>query len=89
MHPDQTVIKIEIPVNDEKKMEDFQALMEEWQNTQICYEQEVANKLGISIECAIDVCYLRTRSRWTPEKEKELIRLHAEGKPPNVLSGEF
>lgn len=37
-----------------------------------------------SQSCAADVRYLRSRSRWTQELEDELIRLHKEGKPPNM-----
>lgn len=45
----------------------------------------LAESLNITEACAADVIYLRTRNRWTPELEKELIRLHKEGNPPNVM----
>ena len=41
-------------------------------------------ELGVSERCAADVFYLRTRSRWTEELEKELILLHKNGNPPNM-----
>ena len=48
-------------------------------------EQELlAKELNVSTACAIDVHYLRTRNRWTEDLEAELIRLHQEGKPPNI-----
>lgn len=45
----------------------------------------LAENLSVTEACAADVMYLRTRNRWTPELEKELIRLHKEGNPPNVM----
>ncbi len=46
---------------------------------------ELSRTLGVSRSCANDVMYLRTRSRWTEELEAELIRLHKDGTPPNVM----
>ena len=49
-----------------------------------------AETLGVSFNDMSLVHYLRSRSRWTQEKEDYLIELAREGKPlPNVLSGEF
>jgi hypothetical protein len=48
------------------------------------YMRDLATELGVSVECAGDVWYLRTRSRHTPELEAELIALHAVGTPPNM-----
>jgi len=45
---------------------------------------DLAKELGVSKECASNVRYLRSRSRWTQELEDELIRLHKEGNPPNM-----
>jgi hypothetical protein len=45
---------------------------------------DLAKELGVTRECALDVWYLRGRSRHTPELEAKLIRLHNEGNPPNV-----
>ena len=39
---------------------------------------------GLSLNCAMDVSYLRTRSRHTPELEERLIREYAEGKQINI-----
>ena len=47
-------------------------------------EEEVTEKLGVSKGCAANALYLRTCSRWSPELEVELIRLHSEGKSPNM-----
>lgn len=50
-------------------------------------EEEVAalaQELQVSESCALDVLYLRTRSRWSEELEDELITLHRAGNPPNV-----
>jgi hypothetical protein len=46
--------------------------------------EALAQELGVSLTCAQDIEYLRTRSRWTPELEQELIDLHAKGEAPNM-----
>ena len=43
----------------------------------------------ISNACASKLLYLRTRSRWSIEKENELIRLDRNGSLPSVLDGDF
>ena len=48
------------------------------------YMKDLAVELGVSVDCAAAVWYLRTRSRHTPELEAELIALHAAGTPPTV-----
>jgi hypothetical protein len=48
------------------------------------YMRDLAAELGVSVSCAQDVWYLRTRSRHTPTLEAELIALHAAGNPPNM-----
>lgn len=44
-----------------------------------------AKKLGVELSAMNDIGYLRTRHRWTPELEAELIRLHNAGTPPNIM----
>lgn len=46
---------------------------------------EVARELRISDGAASDVVYLRTRSRWTPELETQLIADHRSGKIINIM----
>lgn len=85
MHPDNEVFSIEVPVNDSEAMKKFQIAEDEWQeamNEHIC---EIASELRISHDCALDVVYLRTRSRWSEENEAELIRLHSIGQAPNIM----
>lgn len=78
------VFVAEIPVNDPKAMEQFQELMDAVHDEQTAYIETLAKELNVSEQCATDVWYLRTRSRYTPELEQELIRLHEEGTPPNI-----
>ena len=52
----------------------------------------VQDRFTVSFETAENILYLRSRSRWTLEKEEELIRRDREGNPiksVTVLSGEF
>ena len=75
---------VEIPQN-EKGMAAFQDFMNDLQDSTNNYIVELAKELNVSITCARDVYYLRTRSRHSEENEKELIRLHSIGAPPNVF----
>jgi len=51
--------------------------------------QETAFEFGISVAAAEKILYLRERSRWTQEKEDELIRLARSGEElPGVMRGE-
>jgi len=60
---------------------------------QDCYDEELeimARELNISTQDASAILYLRSRSRWTQEKEDYLLKLAREHKKlPNVFSGEF
>jgi hypothetical protein len=58
--------------------------MDDWQDELNNYIKELAKELNVSERCAGDVWYLRGRSRWTQEKENELIRLYKERNPPNM-----
>ena len=84
MHPNYKVVAIEIPVNNPEKMDKFQDAMDLWQDEMVNHISDIANKLNISVSCAMDVVYLRSRSRWSQENEDELIRLHSIGKAPNI-----
>ena len=78
---EMTDFSVEIPVN---KMDQFQELMNTIHDETILYIQNLAKELGCSEQCAMDVWYLRTRSRHTPELEEKLITLHNQGTPPNM-----
>lgn len=62
----------------------FQQIMDEYYEEHKKYIRSLALELKVSVGCATDVLYLRSRSWHTDELEKELIRLHQEGNPPNV-----
>lgn len=46
---------------------------------------DIMEEHDVSRACAQDVIYLRTRSRHTPELEKQLIDTHKKGIPVNIL----
>ena len=86
MNSEYETFSIEIPVNEPEKMKAFQELM----NNQACemnqHIREVAEKLGVSEGVAQDIVYLRTRSRWSQEKENHLLALAKAGQPlPNIM----
>jgi hypothetical protein len=89
MHPDQQVFIGEIPIDNPEDMEKFQAAMDAYHGELYQYINKLAAELGISDHVAMDVWYLRTRSRWTQDLEDRLIRAAKSGKPcPCVTSGE-
>jgi hypothetical protein len=66
--------------------------MDLWQDSMDEEQRQIAQDLGVSEETASSIQYLRTRSRWTQEKENELIARDKAGNPMDpdlVLSGEF
>ena len=86
----QESFSIEIPINEEEAMDEFQKVMDDYHDETNRLIEEEANKLGISFFDMADIWYLRSRSRWTQEKEDYLIKLAKEGKElPNVLAGDF
>lgn len=69
----------------------FDAL-DESQEFMISEEKKIADMYGVSDDTASAIFYLRTRSRWTSEKENELVDRDKRGNPISlgvVLSGEF
>lgn len=84
MHPENKTFVTEIPVNDPQAMEQFQQSMDAYHDELNRYICDLARTLNVPEACAMDVWYLRTRSRWTPELEDRLIQLHLKGEPPNV-----
>ena len=74
--------------------EDFRKVLDESQEYMRGEERRLQKEYGITLNTASAIMYLRGRgrSRWTPEKEIELIE-HDHAKNPislgAVLSGEF
>lgn len=86
-HPDVQTIVFEIVGEMPKDAVD---LMNEIQDATANYISVEAERLGISEGAMADIFYLRTRSRWTQEKEDYLIHLALSGQTfPSILSGEF
>lgn len=71
-------------LKDQKKMNDLQQSMDAYFDAVEAGIKELAKELEISEDCAHDVYYLRTRSRWTQELENKLIDLHSKGIHPNM-----
>jgi hypothetical protein len=66
---------VNIPLDDEEAMNQFQKFMDLLWDENQKYTLELAQELGITENCASDIVYLRSRSRWTQEKENYLIWL--------------
>ena len=76
------VISIDNPTPE--ALDQLSELMAVVQDEMTEYIQKLAVELNVPEACAMDVYYLRTRSRWMPELEAELIQLHQQGTPPNM-----
>ena len=73
-----------------KTMKVLTKIMEQMQESMVTEQEEIAKELGVSYLCAAYIQYFRTRSRWTREKEQQLIDWDKTGKPlPNVCAGDF
>lgn len=87
-HPELDTFSISLSEEDLKnpeKMDAFQEAMNASMDAMSEYTDSLAQKLGVTDGCALDIVYLRSRSRWTQRMEDELIRLHKAGTPPNVF----
>jgi len=72
-------------IQEDGKMDEFQKAMNELADAQALYMQELAAELSISYVCAMNIVYLRSRSRWTQALEDELVRMDKAGEPePNM-----
>ncbi len=90
-HPKHETFAISLDNPSQEDMEKFSELMAEMQNAQDEAWEKEAKELGISFDAMVDIGYLRTRSRWTQEKENYLIGLAKQGlELPNIMewSGE-
>ena len=91
MKPGTKTFVVELPTDpNDPRWDTINKAMAEHQDNVQLYIEKLAKELGVSIHCAGCVHYLRGRSRWTQEKEDQLIQLDKEGKElPNVLAGEL
>ena len=80
---------LEIPIDDPVAMEQFQSLMDHMAEENWKYIKSEARRLGIGEGAASDIVYLRSRSRWTQEKEDYLIRLAKAGKALPFIMEDF
>lgn len=76
------VVSVENPT--QQDLEALSNVMAFAQSEMTKYVTQLAVELNVPEACAMDIYYLRNRSRWTPELEAELIRLHKEGNVPNM-----
>ncbi len=80
-----TSIIVEITDPNEKTWDALTQLMTEVNKGYDAEIRTIAKELHVSMSCASDVWYLRTRSRWSSELELRLIQEHVEGKKINIF----
>lgn len=77
---------VEMPdPNDAAAMEEFQKLMDMVNEETDKEIDSVMEKYGVDFETANAVVYLRSRSRWTQEKENELLEWKKTEPFPNIM----
>jgi hypothetical protein len=69
------IFSVEIPHDDEEAMKSFCESMDLLNQAMIDLSSKTAKELNVSDWCADNILYLRSRSRWTQEKENYLIWL--------------
>jgi len=75
-----------------ESQEELGRLLRASTETMEAVERDAKALYGVSDQTASAIVYLRSRSRWTEEKEMELVRRDLAGDPiplGTVLSGEF
>ena len=73
-------------VEEEGKLAEFNQFMDTLQDAYVVEAQGIQKQFGVSDSCALNIQYLRSRSRWTQELENELIRMDKEDKTqPNIM----
>jgi hypothetical protein len=89
-HKDLKAFGIQVPVGNPEKMEEFQELMDKINDKIVIYVQNLAKELNIPESLAAGLYYLRSRSRWSQEKENKIIDLHRKTGVTEfrILSGE-
>lgn len=68
-----------------KEMDDMQNYLNDIASKLQTDAEKLAIVRCVTVACAQDMLYLRTRNRWTKELEDQLIQLHLEGTPPNMF----
>lgn len=71
---EHTVFRIEVKDLTKETMKELNSAMYEWQAYMVEHTKEQAEKLGLTYAQAEEIVYLRSRSRWTQEKENEMIK---------------
>lgn len=89
-HPEMSSFSVDIGSMNDTQMEAFNEAMADYQDKMVEYIKKISSNLDIPYGLAADIYYLRTRSRWSQEKEDLLIRIHRETGETDfsVLSGE-
>lgn len=82
----QKTFCVEIPVDDQEAMAEFQTAMDSHNNEVNKYIEDLAKELDVSEDIAQEVYYLRTRSRHTLQLEKDLIDLLKAGVQVKIVS---
>jgi len=80
MHDDLTPFKVEIHPDEMTKESwaELNNVMKELSDEYLKYSSEIAYELHIPLGLALDIVYLRGRSRWTQELEDRVLRAFKE-----------
>jgi len=92
MHDDLTPFSIEIHPDEmtEEGWKEFNSVMNKINDEFVVYSEGVAKELNVPVGLALDIVYLRGRSRWSQELEDRVLRAYREKGVLNlsILAGE-
>lgn len=88
MHPNYQNFVVRMPVENKEEMDEFQQVMNAYHDVLNRHHADIAEELGISDHDAMQIVYLRSRSRWSQELEDRLIKAYKAGHSVICTSGE-
>lgn len=90
MHPKMTAVIHTLSsedLKDSQKMDGLQKVMNSFCEATIEYEEKLIAELGIDANTAMNITYLRGRSRWSQELEDRLVRASKAGHGDKINAG--
>lgn len=86
-HPDLKIMVIEVTDLSPDQLNEAMDALDEARRLEVA---RIRDELDVSVEAADSIFYLRTRSRWSEDKEAMIVAAYRRGvELPDVYSGEL